>query len=283
MPRGTEVFAPAKLNLALHVTGQRADGYHLLDSLVVFAGTGDRLRVEAADDLTLDVTGPQAAAVPAGADNLVLRAARAILPPGRGARIVLEKCLPVASGIGGGSADAAATLRALAALYGLDLPGPAAVLGLGADVPVCLAGQACRMTGVGEWITPLARALPPVWVALANPGVAVATPAVFRHLTQRDNPPLPAEIPAFPDAVTLAAFLAAQRNDLEAPARGIAPVIGSVLEALAAQPGALIARMSGSGATCLALFDAEAPARTAAAALACAHPGWWTASAPILP
>ena len=283
LPPGTEVFAPAKLNLALHVTGRRADGYHLLDSLVAFAGVGDRVTAQAADALTLEVTGPQAAAVPPGEDNLVLRAARAILPPGQGARIVLDKGLPVASGIGGGSADAAAALRALAALHGLALPDAAAVLRLGADVPVCLGGRACRMMGVGEWITPLARALPPVWVVLANPGVALATPAVFAALETRENPPLPDTIPAFPDAAALAGFLAAQRNDLEAPARTIAPVIGEVLAALAAQPGALIARMSGSGATCMALFAAEAQATAAAAALSRARPGWWTASAPILP
>lgn len=283
LPPETEAFAPAKLNLALHVTGRRADGYHLLDSLVVFAGVGDRVTVQAADALTLEVTGPQAGAVPPGDDNLVLRAARMILPPGLGARIVLEKRLPVASGIGGGSADAAATLRALAALYGLDLPPATAVLALGADVPVCLSGQACRMKGVGEWITPLARALPPAWVVLANPGVAVATPAVFRALDRRANPPLPAEIPAFADAGALAAFLAVQRNDLEPPARTLAPVIDDVLAGLAEQPEALIARMSGSGATCLALFAAEAPARAAAEALSQRHPDWWTAAAPILP
>lgn len=283
LPPETEAFAPAKLNLALHVTGQRADGYHLLDSLVVFAGVGDRVTAAAADALSLAVTGPQAGAVPPGEDNLVLRAARAILPPGQGARITLDKTLPVASGIGGGSADAAAALRALAGLHGLALPDAAAVLRLGADVPVCLAGRSCRMQGVGEWITPLARALPPVWVVLANPGVAVATPDVFRALARRDNPPLPDTIPAFPDAAALSAFLAAQRNDLEAPARAVAPVIGQVLAALAAQPGALIARMSGSGATCLALFGSEPPATAAAAALSRAHPGWWTAAAPILP
>jgi 4-diphosphocytidyl-2-C-methyl-D-erythritol kinase len=277
---GTEAFAPAKLNLALHVTGRREDGYHLLDSLVVFAGTGDRVTLRAADDLTLSVTGPQAHAVPAGDDNLVLRAAR-LVGGGRGAAITLDKRLPVASGIGGGSADAAATLRAMAALHGLPLPGAAAVLGLGADVPVCLSGRPCRMAGVGEWIEPLAQRLPPVWVVLVNPGVPLSTPAVFRALQNRDNPPME-ELPLCTDAAGLAGWLSRQRNDLEPPARSLVPELGAVLDMLGAQPGCLLARMSGSGATCFGLFAAADAADAAAAAIAAARPDWWAAAAPVL-
>jgi 4-diphosphocytidyl-2-C-methyl-D-erythritol kinase len=274
----TEAFAAAKVNLCLHVVGQRADGYHLLDSLVAFAGVGDRVTVAPAAGLTLAVEGPQGAALGAGEDNLVLRAARAF-GPGRGAEMRLFKHLPVASGIGGGSADAAAALRALAELWGLPLPDAATVLGLGADVPVCLHGRAVRMGGVGEVLGPVPP-LPAAWIVLANPGVQVATPAVFAALKRKDNPGLP-EVPAFADLGTLAKWLMLQRNDLEAPALVLAPVIARVLEALAAQPGARVARMSGSGATCFALFARQAEAAAAAAALA--RPGWWTAAAPLLP
>jgi 4-diphosphocytidyl-2-C-methyl-D-erythritol kinase len=272
-----EAFAPAKLNLSLHVTGRRADGYHLLDSLVAFADVGDRIRVERADRTSLTVTGPQAAGLSAGDDNLVLRAAR--LMPQAPARITLDKVLPVASGIGGGSADAAATLRALAGLHGLPLPQAQAVLGLGADVPVCLEGRACRMTGVGEGVTPLAQPLPEVAVVLVNPGVALATPSVFAALDRRDNPPMPHVLPPLRDLPALVAFLRRTRNDLEPPAIRLAPVIARVRAALAAQPGCALARMSGSGATCFGLFADDAGAMAAAAALRRAEPGWWVAAA----
>lgn len=272
------VAAPAKINLTLHVTGRRADGYHLLDSLVTFAGAGDRLLLEPAGELSLAVTGPEGAGL-AGADNLVLRAARAF-GMGQGARITLDKQLPVASGIGGGSADAAAALRGLARLWDVPLPGPAAVLALGADVPVCLHGRTCRMAGVGEAISP-APPLPPVWAVLANPRVPVATPAVFAALARRDNPPMPAELPSCADAPALACWLATQRNDLEAAALTAAPAIAQVLATLAALPGALLARMSGSGATCFALFATEPEATAAATLLARTHPGWWIAPTPL--
>jgi 4-diphosphocytidyl-2-C-methyl-D-erythritol kinase len=273
----TEAFAAAKLNLSLHVTGRRADGYHLLDSLVAFADVGDRIRVERAEALSLTVTGPQGEGLSAGEDNLVLRAAR--LMPGAPARITLDKVLPVASGIGGGSADAAATLRALAGLYGVPLPAASAVLGLGADVPVCLEGRACRMTGVGEGLTPLA--LPEVAVVLVNPGVSVATPAVFMALDRRDNPPMPPELPPLRDLMALVAFLRQTRNDLEPAALRLAPVVGLVHAALGAQPGCVLARMSGSGATCFGLFGTADQAGAAAAALQRAEPGWWVATATL--
>lgn len=269
-------FARAKVNLALHVTGRRADGYHLLDGLVAFAGVGDRLAAEAANDLTLDLAGPFAPDLSpdltSDPDNLVLRAARLIRPEGRGARLRLHKALPVASGIGGGSADAAAALRLLARLWRVDLPGSRAVLDLGADVPACLAGQSCRMRGIGERLEPVA--LPCVPALLVNPGVPMATGAVFAALERRENPGLPG-LPPFPDAAALIGFLAAQRNDLEAPAQTRAPQVGEVLAALAAQPGCLLARMSGSGATCFGLFRSAADADRAAADLTRARPRWW--------
>jgi 4-diphosphocytidyl-2-C-methyl-D-erythritol kinase len=261
----------AKINLCLHVTGQRPDGYHLLDSLVAFADAGDVITCTAADGLALTITGPQAANLPVTDDNLVLRAARAM---GRmGAAITLEKHLPVASGIGGGSADAAATLRALLRLWNLPLPDPATVLALGADVPVCLSGQTLRMQGVGEVLTPLPP-LPETHILLVNPRVGVATPAVFRALACKTNPPLP-EPPRFADAAALAAWLTDQRNDLEPPAITLTPVIATVKTAIAAQSGCLLARMSGSGATCFGLFATAAKTRAAANSLNAAHPDWW--------
>lgn len=264
------VFAPAKINLALHVTGRRADGYHLLDSVVAFADTGDWITVEPAETLSLTLTGPHAALL-STTDNLVLKAARA-LHPTLGAQITLDKHLPVASGIGGGSADAAATLLALSRLWSRPLPAPAQILSLGADLPVCLQGHAARMQGIGEALTPLS--LPPTWSVLANPGLALATADVFRALTQRDNPGLP-PCPSLTTPSDLADWLTTQRNDLAAPAAALAPQITITLQALAAQPGSLIARMSGSGATCFALFSTETQAKTAANTLQSAKPNWW--------
>lgn len=275
-------LAPAKINLCLHVTGRRADGYHLLDSLVAFApDAADRLSVAPASDTTLALTGPEAAALAPEGDNLVLRAARAFGPALPPVALTLEKNLPIASGIGGGSADAAAALRLCAAYAGLPLPDAATVLSLGADVPVCLTPRATRMEGVGERLTPLPP-LPPVHAVLVNPRRPVATPAIFAALTQRDNPPLPATIPTFADARTLARWLDRQRNDLEAPARLIEPVISDVLAAIAARPGCLLARMSGSGATCFGLFSDAAQARVAANALRRAQPDWWIATSVLV-
>ncbi|MBI1170291.1 4-(cytidine 5'-diphospho)-2-C-methyl-D-erythritol kinase [bacterium] len=268
--------ARAKINLALHVTGRRADGYHLLDSIVAFAETGDRILVAPAAKLTLTVTGPMAAGLTAGPDNLVLRAARA-LGQGRGAAITLDKHLPVASGIGGGSADAAATLLALGDLWGCALPEPAAVLALGADVPVCLAGHAARMQGIGEIITPLT--LPEAHLVLVNPGFGLATADVFRALIRRDNPAIEMTKVPLPDAAALADWLSRLRNDLQAPAERLAPGIATVIAALEAQRGCLLARMSGSGATCFGLFATAETA--AAAATALARPGWWVRAAAL--
>jgi 4-diphosphocytidyl-2-C-methyl-D-erythritol kinase len=275
-------FAPAKVNLCLHVTGRREDGYHLLDSLVVFAGVGDRVTAVPGRGLTLNLTGPEAAALAIEADNLVLRAARAMGV--QDAALTLWKALPVASGIGGGSADAAATLRAVARLSGQPLPDAAAVLALGADVPVCLAGRPVRMQGVGEVLTPLPP-LPPLWLVLANPRVAVATPQVFAALQRRANAPVPGlPAAALGSAAALAGWLAREtRNDLSPPAHQVAPVLSQVLTALAALPGCLLARMSGSGGTHFGLFATAGAAALAARSLSAAHPGWWVAEGPVLP
>jgi 4-diphosphocytidyl-2-C-methyl-D-erythritol kinase len=276
-----EETAPAKLNLALHVTGRRADGYHLLDSLVAFAGPGDRIAAMPAAALSLHVTGPGAAAVPPGRDNLVLRAARLFDDPPGGAALTLDKRLPAAGGLGGGSSDAAATLRALARLWDRPLPDRAAILGLGADVPVCLTPRCWRMRGVGEHLSP-GPELPPLWAVLVNPGVPVATPSVFAALQCRENPPLPAPPARFADAAALAAWLGKARNDLETPARLHAPAIDDALAALRATPGVLLARMSGSGATCFGLYAEPSRARLAAAAISGARPGWWVTDAAFL-
>ena len=279
-----EVTAPAKVNLALHVTGRRADGYHLLDSIVAFADVGDRLRFEAAGDLSLSVTGPFAAGVPTDGANLILKAAALMKAGGQGARIALEKHLPHGGGIGGGSSDAAATLRALSRLWQVPLPDPSQVLALGADLPVCLAAPGPqRMRGIGEDLAPLPP-LPEVFLTLVNPGVAVPTGQVFARLAEgagTDNPCLVAPPPA-PDFDAFTGWLAAQRNDLEGPAAIIAPVIAEALAALRAVPDCRLARMSGSGSTVFGLFDSARRAERAAANVAAARPGWWVRATRLL-
>ena len=270
--------APAKINLHLAITGTREDGYHLLDSLVVFAGAHDVVRAAHSDDaLSLAIEGPFAAGLTAGPDNLVLRAARALaglagrLPY---AKLVLEKNLPVASGIGGGSADAAATLRALARLWRLNVKPRdmhRLAVSLGADVPVCLDSVPRRMGGIGDVLTS-APALPPYGMALINPGVGVATADVFR--ARRGPFSADPELPAgWAEAGAMARRLSVLSNDLEHAAVGLCPEIGLVLEALRGTTGCLLARMSGSGATCFALY--ETPSRAVDATAACAWPGWW--------
>ena len=271
-----EVFAPAKINLSLHVTGQRADGYHLLDSLVVFAGVGDSIAVAPSDSLSLTIDGPEAAGLAAGPDNLVLRAAR-FLSPDRGAAIRLTKRLPLASGIGGGSADAAATLRALSQLWDIPLPEPSATARIGADVPVCLLGRSCRMEGIGDRLSPTAL-LPPMEILLVNPRVAVPTGAVFAGLSRNDNPPMPGSPPSDPSA--FAAWLSAQRNDLAPPAIACAPEIAETLSALA-DLSPIHHAMSGSGATCYALLP-PGQAALARDVIRSTRPDWWCAHAPLL-
>ena len=273
-PAALRVFAPAKINLSLHVTGQRADGYHLLDSLVVFADFGDELICAPADQVSLQIEGPFADGLNSDQDNLILRAARCFArEAGQGAAITLVKNLPVASGIGGGSADAAAALRGLAQMWGLPLPNADTVLGLGADVPVCLAGVPQRMRGIGEDVTPLTN-WPDLAAILVNPGVGVSTPEVFRALRQKNNPACEEVPDQCKTASGALAWLADQRNDLEAPARALVPQVGVVLDALRGQ-GAKLARMSGSGATCFGVFESGDNAQRVAAELQGAQPEWW--------
>jgi 4-diphosphocytidyl-2-C-methyl-D-erythritol kinase len=266
-------LAPAKVNLFLHVTGRRADGYHLLDSLAVFGPAADTVTAEPAEALSLELAGPFGAALVAEPDNLVLRAARLLAEaagvPAR-ARLRLEKRLPVASGIGGGSADAAAALRALARLWGVSVPLEPLAARLGADVPVCVASRAARMRGVGE-VLAAAPALPECGLLLVNPGVALATPEVFRARVGGFRPEV-ALPDSWPDAAAMAAELRGLSNDLEAAAISLRPVIAEVLAAIAAAPGCLLARMSGSGATCFGLFASAAAAEAAGRGM---PSGWW--------
>jgi 4-diphosphocytidyl-2-C-methyl-D-erythritol kinase len=277
------MLARAKVNLYLHITGKRADGYHLLDSLIVFADTGDEIALAPADTLSLTIGGPFADGLGAGPDNLVLRAAHALREATgarRGAAIRVTKNLPVASGIGGGSADAAATISGLCGLWDV-APGRSALLQLaaqlGADVPVCLDGVASFVGGIGEDLAP-ARGLPPAWLLLANPKVATPTPAVFKarqgpfnRAARWTDPPR--------DFADFSARLRACGNDLTEAAISVTPAIRDVLVALAALPGCALARLSGSGATCFGLFGDEAAARTAEGQLRRARPDWWVAAA----
>jgi len=272
-------IAHAKINLTLHLCGQRADGYHLLDSLVAFPALGDRLSVEPAQGLSLSLSGPFGDALSASGDNLVLQAAERLAQATgtrRGAALHLEKSLPVASGIGGGSADAAAALALLSRLWGVAVPNGLA-LGLGADVPVCCAApRPQRMQGIGERLTP-GPALPPAWIVLVNPLVGVATGAVFAGIADKHPPPGPDLPPRFADFAALAGWLAATRNDLQPSAVRLCPAIADVLAALSVAP---VARMSGSGATCFALLPAEAPAHALAERLR-RETRWWVAAAPL--
>ena len=265
--------APAKINLTLHVTGQRDDGYHLLDSLVMFTQMGDLITVAPADDLTLAIDGPYAKGLSAEDDNLVLRAARSF-GAGRGSAITLTKNLPVASGIGGGSADAAATLRALSRLWDLPVPDLSAQLALGADVPVCMSHDLTRMQGIGNDITRLGTT-PQLSMLLVNPNIGVSTPAVFNGLASKVNAAMDDPMPDPANASNWIEWLKLQRNDLERPAKTIAPEVASVLTVLAQSDECALARMSGSGATCFAIFNDNAACAAARASLKQQHPNWW--------
>ena len=278
----------AKVNLSLRVVGRRADGYHDLESVVAFADCADRLTLEPGGELKLATTGPLAAACGDTADNLVFKAAKLLaeaVPNLKLGAFALDKVLPVAAGIGGGSADAAAALRLLARLNNLSLDDPRlqkVALATGADVPVCLFSRACDMTGVGEQLLPLA--LPSMPCVMVNPRVPVATKDVFQALGLRNGQLLVGvtdvlKAPAWPEAGgsigDWVEVLEQVPNDLEAPAMRIEPVIGDVLEALRDSAGVKLARMSGSGATCFAIFGAAADAHIAADAIRRDHPGWW--------
>jgi 4-diphosphocytidyl-2-C-methyl-D-erythritol kinase len=279
--------APAKINLYLHILGRRDDGYHHLDSLVVFAGVQDTLLARLDDSLRLDISGPFAATLEGvGEDNLMMRAARGLAEiAGRAsdAHLRLVKRLPVAAGIGGGSADAAATLRLLCRLWELTPDREsleALALRLGADVPVCLDGRALFVGGVGEALCP-APGLPSAWFVLVNPGVPLATGGVFSARTGPNS--VSGRFDTDPaDVAALAALLSDRSNDLEAPARGLEPVVSEVLDALDALPGCHLARMSGSGATCFGLFTNEISARGGVASITTAHPRWWSVAAPLV-
>ena len=279
--------APAKINLALHVVGQRADGHHLLESLVTFADRGDRIGFASADADLFTVSGPFAAVLPMDASaeggNLVLKARdllreelRSRNPGAAGpVHLHLEKNLPLASGIGGGSADAAATLLGLLELWGATIEPSrldAMALTLGADVPMCLAAKPLVAKGIGEDITPLAD-LPSLPLVLVNPLVGVSTPVVFRTLANKTNPPLvlPLDLKTMDDWLSA---MATMRNDLQPPAQQLQPAINDVCQALT-EAGAILVRMSGSGATCFGIFDDGERAAATARTLSAAQPGWY--------
>ncbi len=273
-----EAFAPAKVNLALHITGQRDDGYHLLDSLVVFADIGDTLTFRASDRRSLTVAGPFADGVPTGPENLIWRAAD-LIDTERSVAIALEKRLPHGAGLGGGSSDAGAALRALIELW--DAPGPStdALVSVGADVPVAFGMEAARMQGIGEELS-RTPPLPPAALLLVNPRVTVPTGQVFRGLADKANSAM--EEPDWTCFDEFVTWCRRQRNDLQEPAIAHAPAIADVLRRLDEQPDCLLSRMSGSGATCFGLFTSLDQARIAGHAVASAQPDWWIEAAQIL-
>ncbi|MCB1556070.1 MAG: 4-(cytidine 5'-diphospho)-2-C-methyl-D-erythritol kinase [Alphaproteobacteria bacterium] len=286
------VFAPAKVNLALHITGRRPDGYHALESLVAFASVGDSLAIAPASAFSFSCAGPFADSFSkreSGPDNIVVRAAGALATAlGKdmpAAQITLTKNLPLASGIGGGSADAAATLRGLIQWWAL-APGSVPDLmplmtALGADVPVCLASHPARMEGIGDILKPLSR-FPALPVVLVNPLKPCDTARVFRGYQGpfRSPAPWPGD---FPDSSEFISFLKERHNDLTNTATEIVPEIGSVLAALEENAPCRLARMSGSGATCFGLFPDQRSAQEAAQALAARHPEWWVVSGTLAP
>lgn len=281
-------FAPAKINLTLHVRGRRADGYHELESLVAFATEGDGVSLLPGKKLALTITGPMAYGLKADDDNLIIKAVRALQGRKSGLTVGafrLEKRLPLASGIGGGSTDAAAALRLVAQINNLPLSDPdlmAAALETGADIPVCLEAQARVMRGIGETLDP-PLSLPKMPAVLVNPGVSVATPAVFKALGlakgETFSAPLRGAVPQDQDMGALISWLSANRNDLEAPAIAVLPKTRSVLNALELTTDCLLARMSGSGATVFGLYPDFDAAENAAAAITAQHPHWWVRAA----
>lgn len=278
--------APAKVNLTLHVTGQRGDGYHLLDSLVVFAGVADQLTATTAPDLRISVSGPFSMGVPTDHTNLMMRAAEALRSARgvtKGAALTLEKHLPHAAGIGSGSSDAATTLAMLAELWQVaPLPVTAPeVVALGSDVPVCLcAPRPARMSGIGDVLSPVAS-LPECALVLVRPPVEVPTGPVFQGLLSKDGAPM-SELPEGLDYEGFARWLIAQRNDLLGTAQSIAPEIGEAIARLESLPAVSIAGMSGSGATCFALVKDMATARHVARIVQVARMDWWVAPAQVL-
>jgi 4-diphosphocytidyl-2-C-methyl-D-erythritol kinase len=280
-----EVFAPAKINLYLHIVDRRNDGYHLLDSLVAFAGIGDHLILHSSDELSLKIDGPNANALKIS-NNIVLKTANAFAKSfGISAKvaITLTKNLPVAAGIGGGSADSAATLRGLCHLWKLsvnEIELARIGLSIGTDLPVCLAGIPTQVSGIGEILTPASH-LPTAWIVLVNTGIKLSTSEVFKINSKTFSKPSPLiESPI--DAATLAKALNRRRNDLTESALQLSPIINDVLNAIAASDNCLLTRMSGSGATCFGIFANQKTAEIAANQIAINHVSWWIAVAPLL-
>ncbi len=283
-PKSLAARAPAKINLTLHIEGRRPDGYHELQSLVAFAGAGDFLTFSPGGEFSLSLDGPTAVAAGEGGDNLVAKAERAFFAewPGlRSGAFHLTKRLPVAAGIGGGSSDAAAALRLLAQANGISPENPVLfeiARKCGADVPVCLAPRGKMMSGIGEKLGP-ALGLPPLFAVLVNPRQPVETRAVFAKLGLEPGEDYSfGPHPAFSDNMDFESFvrvLKKGRNDMEDAACVLAPIIGHVLAVLAGARGCRLARMSGSGATCFALFETCRQAGAAARAISRGHPEWW--------
>jgi len=282
MTHSTTYLAPAKINLFLHIIGKLPNGYHALESLFVFANQGDRLQFQPASHLTLEVTGPfhDALTDAAPEHNLVYKAALAlqkISGTTKGAKITLEKNIPIAAGLGGGSSDAATTIRSLMALWELDIPEPelyALATSLGADIPSCLYGKACYVEGLGEKLTPIT--FPKVPLVLVTPPCAISTIWSYQQI----RPPYTASLEHFPTAFEdmdgLVQLLSSTQNDMAAAAHSKEPMIHEVLDALATSEGCLLSRLSGSGPTCYGLFENIEAADHAATQLQQEHPDWWS-------
>ena len=275
-----KVTAHAKVNLTLHVVGQRANGYHEMQSLVCLTEFGDQIHLTPAVNFSFQVIGPYAAGIPVDESNLVVQATKFMAKKHSktlDCQIILEKNLPMASGIGGGSSDAAAVMRALSQYWSVPLPNADELMALGADIPVCLTTGLTLMEGAGEDVTQLSAA--PNWgLVLVNPNVGVSTPAVFNALNSKHNPPMQNVAENCVDIT----WLGDQRNDLEPPAIAMVPEVVAVVDAISATLHCQMARMSGSGATCFGLFANTEHANAAAERLQGAHPNWWVVSTKIV-
>ena len=274
--KSIKVTAHAKVNLTLHVVGQRANGYHEMQSLVCLTEFGDQIHLSPAADFSFQVIGPYAAGIPVDESNLVVQATKFMAKKHSktlDCQIILEKNLPMASGIGGGSSDAAAVMRALSQYWSVPLPNADELMALGADIPVCMTTGLTLMEGAGEDVAQLSAA--PNWgLVLVNPNVGVSTPAVFNALNSKHNPPMQDVAENCVDI----AWLGDQRNDLEPPAMAMVPEVVAVVDAISAATHCQVARMSGSGATCFGLFANTEHANAAANRLQWAHPNWWVVS-----
>ena len=278
-----KVFSPAKVNLTLHVTGQRDDGYHELDTLVAFADVGDTVIVKEADRRALEITGPMSRGVPADARNLVTQVAASFWHHGPLA-ITIEKILPTMAGIGGGSADAAACFRAIKRLVSMragqpveavtDLKSVSILARLGADIPMCVTSTPARAQGIGDQVKPIER-FPLLPAVLVNPGIPVPTRTVFEKIEYKTPPPMAEPLPAFKDVFEVSDWLGQQRNDLQVPACVLTPGVAQVLDALGQNKSVLVHRMSGSGATCFGLCSSREDANAVATDISAAHPDWW--------